>query len=84
MADPLQVHRNQIEIRIGDVPLVAKLDALGAAVAAVRDAHGDTMSKKAWAAMHRAQNALAEAMLSLNDTGMVELPAAKPRLHHGR
>ena len=52
-----------IEIRIRDVDLAAKLDALGAAIAAVREAHRDTISTCGWAALHRAQEAIAEAMM---------------------
>lgn len=55
-----------IEIRIASVDLVTKLDALGAAIAAVREAHRDDMSPRAWAALNRAQEAIAEAMLERN------------------
>jgi hypothetical protein len=53
-----------IEIRIANVDLAAKLDALGAAIAAVREAHRDEMSPRTWAALHRSQDALAEAILA--------------------
>lgn len=58
------VTRANIEIRIGDVPLAAKLDAIGALIAAVREAHRDTISVKGWAAMNRAQENIAEAILA--------------------
>ena len=54
-----------IEIRIGDVDLATKLDALGAAV---REAHRDTISTRGWAALHRAQEAIAEAMMDSRKT----------------
>lgn len=61
-----------IEIRIGTTDLASKLDALGAAVAAVREAHRDTMSVRSWAAMNRAQDFLAEALLTRNEGRMIE------------
>jgi hypothetical protein len=64
-----------IEIRIGDVDLATMLDALGAAVAAVREAHRDTMSTRGWAALHRAQENIAEAMM--DSSKPLPLPAAK-------
>lgn len=53
-----------IEITIANVGLVPKLDALGAALVAVREAHRDGMPPKCWAALHRAQEAIADAILS--------------------
>ncbi|MFA6962400.1 MAG: hypothetical protein WC205_16720 [Opitutaceae bacterium] len=76
--------RTGIEIRIGDVPLPVKLDAIGATLAAVREAHGDTIPPRCWAAMHRAQEAIVDAMLAVNDHRPIELPDVKKRLHHGR
>ena len=55
--------RDAIEIRIGDVSLAAKLDALAAALLAVRDAHRETMGAKCWPAINRALDNLAEATL---------------------
>lgn len=51
-----------LEIRIAEVSLVAKLDAIGAALAAVREAHRAEISPEAWSAVNRAQRAIAEAM----------------------
>ena len=62
----LQSQPKAIEIRIGNVGLVPKLDALGAAIAAVREAHRDEMSPASWAALNRAQDQLAEAILHVN------------------
>jgi hypothetical protein len=59
---PQITRRDQIEIRIGDVPLAWKLDAIGAALLAVRDAHRDTMPPAAWAAINRANDAIGEAI----------------------
>lgn len=56
--------RREIEIRIGNVDLATKLDAFGAALAAVREAHRGEMSVRAWAALNRAQESIAEAMMS--------------------
>lgn len=56
-----------LEIRIGNVSLPAKLDALGAALAAIREAHRGDMPPKAWAALYRAQDAISEAMLCSSD-----------------
>ena len=53
-----------IDVRINGASLVAKLDAIGALIMAVREAHRDTISMPAWAAMNRAQDAIAEAMLA--------------------
>lgn len=53
-----------IEIKIGNVGLVPKLDAIAAAIAAVREAHRNGMPVACWAALHRAQEALAEAILT--------------------
>lgn len=63
MVDHAITTRPEIGIRIGNVSIEAKLDALGAAIAAVREAHRDKVSNKQWAALHRAQEAIAEAMV---------------------
>ncbi|MBL9187886.1 MAG: hypothetical protein JNK23_10430 [Opitutaceae bacterium] len=63
MSAPL-ARRDQIEIRIGDVPLGWKLDAIGAALAAVREAHRGTMPNACWAALHRAEKEIAAAILA--------------------
>lgn len=52
-----------IEIRIANVDLATKLDALGAVLAAIREAHRDGTSPRSWSALHRAQEAIAEAMI---------------------
>jgi hypothetical protein len=65
--------RGEIEIRIGNVDLTTKLDALGAALAAVREAHREQISPKAWAALHRAQENIAEAMMYSADGGRRQL-----------
>ncbi len=53
----------QIEIRIGNVPFEMKIDALGAAIAAVREAHRGLISDRSWAALHRCQENIGEAIL---------------------
>ncbi len=58
--------KDAIQIRIGDVPLEAKLDALCAALQAVRLAHRDTMSVRSWAALNRAEEAIGEATVHVN------------------
>lgn len=55
--------REGIEIRIGGADLATKLDALGAAIAAVREAHKDTMLPECWAALNDAQENIAAAMI---------------------
>jgi len=65
--------RKALEIRIADVELPAKLDALGAALAAVREAHRDQITPKAWAALNRAQENIAEAMMYSADGGRRQL-----------
>lgn len=56
-----------IEIRIGDVDLPTKLSAIGAALAAVQMGHRDQIGSRTWAALHRAQNDIGEAILHVND-----------------
>jgi hypothetical protein len=56
--------RDQIEIRIGNVPLGWKLNALSAALVSIREAHRDTMAPACWAAINRALNNLGEAELN--------------------
>ncbi len=57
--------RAGIEIRIGDVPLAFKIDALGAALDAVREAHRDEISPESWAALNRARDCIGDALLHL-------------------
>ena len=71
----------KIEIRIGNASLVQKLDVLAATIDAIREAHRDCMSPKAWTLMGRAQSNLAEAMLSIEDKAPIELPPAIYRLN---
>ena len=52
-----------VEIRLGAAPLPAKLSVIGAALAAIRAAHGDTMRPECWASVHDAERAIAKAML---------------------
>lgn len=52
-----------IEIRIANVSLAEKLDALGAALAAVREAHREGMPAECWAAINRAQKNIAQATI---------------------
>ena len=56
-----------IEIRVANVDLTTKLDALGAALAAIREAHRDEMSVRCWAEMNKAQEALAAAIICANE-----------------
>lgn len=58
--------KGSVTIRVAEVPLVAKLDALGAAISFVRTAHGDQMPRECWEAMHQAQDAIARAMMAAN------------------
>ncbi len=53
-----------LEIRIGHAPLPTKLDAIAAALAAVREAHRDTMPSKTWCQLYEAQQLLAIATVS--------------------
>jgi hypothetical protein len=70
-----------LEIKVGNVGLVPKLDAIGAFIAAVKEAHRDEMSAECWAALGRAQDQVAHATLTRNKgiTGRLDLPAR--RLH---
>lgn len=63
--------KSAIEIRIANVDLATKLDALGAAIAAVREAHRYEMSARSWAALHRAQESIADAIISRNDQRLI-------------
>lgn len=62
-----------IVISIPDVPLEMKLDAIAAALVAVRDAHRDTMPPDCWAAINSAADCLAEATLRVRDSGRARL-----------
>lgn len=55
------------EVGIRNVSLVEKLDVIGAAIGAVREAHRDVISPKSWAALNVAQEKIGEAILHLND-----------------
>ncbi len=70
-----------IEIRIGNVSLAAKLDALAAALQAVRLAHRDDMSALSWAALNRAEAEIAEATLSLNRGRLLRAPLPSALAH---
>ena len=59
----LTVKRASVEVLIANVDLVAKLDALGAALVAVREAHRDEMSAECWATINQAQERICAAML---------------------
>jgi hypothetical protein len=61
MSGELTQHR-AIDIRIANVTLTAKLDALGAALVAVREAHQGEMSVACWSAINRAHEQIAEAI----------------------
>lgn len=54
-----------LQVKIADVPLEQKLDVIGAAIAAVREAHRDEMAPHSWAALNIAQEKISEAMLSI-------------------
>jgi hypothetical protein len=84
MSDQLPARKPGIVIEIGNVPLAAKLDALGAAIDAVRKAHADTATPRCQSAMERSQAALADAILSINDRRVLELPEPRKRLQVGR
>ena len=71
MAEALAV---KLDLRITGVSLVAKLDAIGAALAAVREAHRDQMPQSCWQQLHLAQEAIVRAMLQANES-----PAGEPR-----
>lgn len=76
MSSQLLHHPQAIEIKIGTIDLASKIDVIGAAVVAVREAHRDGMSGQCWAAMNRAQEALAEALMSINADRALRLPAS--------
>jgi hypothetical protein len=52
-----------VEIKIGNVPLTWKLDAIAAALDAVKQAHRDEMTPATWAAVNRAQDELGAASI---------------------
>ena len=56
-----------LEIRIGNVDLPTKLSAVGAALQAVREAHRDEMGARTWSALQRAEAAIGEGILHVND-----------------
>lgn len=64
---PPLIPAQPIEIRISTIDPVKKLDAIGAVLAAVREAHRDEISPRAWAELNRAQEAIAAAMLTLKE-----------------
>ncbi len=55
-----------IEIKIANVGLVPKLDALSAALEAVVEAHRDEMGPEAWGSLHQARDCIAHAILVKN------------------
>lgn len=67
------VHHAAVEVRIGNVGLAPKLDALAAALDAVKAAHRDTMPTACWRAIGEAQDALARATMT---AGGSDAPAA--------
>ena len=69
--DKLPARPAAIEIKIGSVDLVSKLDALGAAIAAVREAHRFEMSAQSWSDLNRAQDAIAAAILNRNSKRLI-------------
>lgn len=73
MASPARYLEKQpaaVEVNFGSGSLASKLDVLGAAIAAVREAHRDQMSPTCWASLNRAQEAIAEAMLAPHPPGI--------------
>ena len=76
MSDATPARPAAIEIRIGDAPLTAKLDVIAASIAAVREAHRDTMSIKSWHALHRAQQMIAEAQIHATEPHRPAIPQA--------
>ncbi len=56
MSEQAPAQRNAIEIRTANVDLGTKLDAVGAALVAIREAHRDAMPVKCWAAINRARS----------------------------
>jgi hypothetical protein len=69
LSTPLIPRWQGVRIEIAHVDLAVKLDALGSAVAAVRDAHRDGIPAACWAALNRAQEAIAEAILTAKKEG---------------
>ena len=60
-----------IEIRIGNVDFVSKISAIGAAIAAVREAHREELSANSWAHLEDAQRSIAGAILDRNDRRLI-------------
>lgn len=58
---------NPIEIRIGNVPFDVKINALCAALQAVRLAHQSEISAKSWAALNQVEHLLGDAVFHRND-----------------
>jgi hypothetical protein len=52
-----------IEIKIANVGLVPKLDAIGAALCAIKEAHRDELSARAWFSIGEAESKIADAIL---------------------
>lgn len=66
MPEPEKIRRREIEIRIPDGPLEQKLDCIAAALLAIREAHKDVMSPRAWGCLNLASEKIGEATLYLN------------------
>jgi hypothetical protein len=64
--------RRPVEIHLPNVDLVSKLSVIGAALTAIREAHRDDMSAKSWAAINRAEEAIAEAILARNEARLLK------------
>ena len=64
---------NAIEIKIGNVDLATKLNAIGAALEAVRLAHRDEMPVECWAALNQAEERIAEATMKSRGAGVLPL-----------
>lgn len=71
-----EAQRNPIEIRMADVPFEKKVNALCAALEAVRLAHQDEISAKSWALMNQAERLLADAIFCRNDRRAIDASKA--------
>lgn len=71
----------KVTISVPRVPmtLAQKLDAIAAALSAVREAHRDTMPSKTWCTLYEAQQLLAQATLSSSSAAKSQTPVSGSR-----
>ncbi len=69
---------NPLEIRIGHVDFTAKIDAIAAALQAVRLAHRDEISARSWAVLNEVERLLGDAVFYRKDPALFFERAPRP------